>query len=572
MTLPDPTNANWNMDTGASSHLNSNATNLSTLFNSCMYPSVLVSDGKSIPVTNTGHSTLPTLYRPLHLNNLHQLVLGSPVANGSTQMCSAISSLDVKECFLHESYLILPTSSTSCFRRSDDSLDHVAFYNDHFYGLNSPHAFISELQPYAARSMSHRGGSTVIDLYTPDIPYMPFSRFTMTGFCNDPFALPDAISSPKSTYGFIWMIFRTLECITFLSPQPGGDVRVLSSASSKLLCISDINSPTLWCIGRKRQPQNFLAEDQQTCSTHRLLVDESYCWACASENEKYGKQKATELGKLWPLGLQIKDARTLAALNVMRLISKPTTANCIPEFQDTASNGQEKEAKVFTFYRMEEEGERYFTPCYVGGLHAYDGEINLKYEKNLISNEFAVKLCLEYEEKNREKLVKRELLVSLKGEFYFVKFIVNPEEDDVEPNVILGRSFMRLAKGIADFRNGIITIHPELGPFLDNSEETGKFEDDCDHLLDINFGNIPEIDEAGLPPFPYKMGKSKRNKKRELKNFQIFYSDVGPSLLNGKPLTQEEASREALAIDICKRFSILEEERPVIETMTYSDK
>ncbi|GJQ98829.1 hypothetical protein Tco_0521814 [Tanacetum coccineum] len=44
-----------------------------------------------------------------------------------------------------------------------------------------------------------------------------------------------------------------------------------------------------------------------------------------------------------------------------------------PEFQDTASSGQEREAKVFTFYRMEEEGERYFTPCYVGGLHAYDG-------------------------------------------------------------------------------------------------------------------------------------------------------------------------------------------------------
>ncbi|GKD00369.1 hypothetical protein Tco_1170643 [Tanacetum coccineum] len=70
MTLRDPTDANWNMDTGASSHLNSNATNLSTLFNSCMYPSVLVGDGKSIPITNTGHSTLPTPYRPLHLNNV----------------------------------------------------------------------------------------------------------------------------------------------------------------------------------------------------------------------------------------------------------------------------------------------------------------------------------------------------------------------------------------------------------------------------------------------------------------------------------------------------------------------
>ncbi|GKB10855.1 hypothetical protein Tco_0844778 [Tanacetum coccineum] len=213
-----------------------------------------------------------------------------------------------------------------------------------------------------------------------------------------------------------------------------------------------------------------------------------------------------------------------------------------PEFQDATSSGQEKEAKIVTFYWMEEEGERYFTPCYVGGLHAYDGEINLKYEKNLISNEFAVKLCLEYEEKNGEKLVKRELLVSLKGGFYFVKFIINPDEDDVDPSMILGRSFMRLAKGIADFGNGVITIHPELDPFLDNFEETKKLEDDWDYLLDINFGDLPEIVKAGLPPFVCKIGKSKRNKKRTLENFQLYYYDVGPSLSNGKPLTQEEAA------------------------------
>ncbi|GJR54909.1 hypothetical protein Tco_1405430 [Tanacetum coccineum] len=193
-----------------------------------------------------------------------------------------------------------------------------------------------------------------------------------------------------------------------------------------------------------------------------------------------------------------------------------------PEFQDTASSGQEKEARVFTFYRMEEKGERYFTPCYMGGLHAYDGEINLKYEKNLISNESTVKLCLEYEEKNREKLVKKELLVSLKGEFYFVKFIINPKEDDVDPSMILGRSFMRLTKGITHFGNGIITIHPKL--VLKKPRSLRMIGIIC------LFGDIPEIDKA------------------------------------------EEAAREALAIDISKRFSILEEDRPVIETMAYCDK
>ncbi|GJU27104.1 ribonuclease H-like domain-containing protein [Tanacetum coccineum] len=67
MTLSDPT---WNMDTGATSHLNSHASNLSTIFNSRLYPSIHVGDGTSIPVTNTGHSIIPSLHHPLHLHNV----------------------------------------------------------------------------------------------------------------------------------------------------------------------------------------------------------------------------------------------------------------------------------------------------------------------------------------------------------------------------------------------------------------------------------------------------------------------------------------------------------------------
>ncbi|GJU84963.1 ribonuclease H-like domain-containing protein [Tanacetum coccineum] len=35
-----------------------------------MYPSISVGDGHSIPVTNTGHSILPTPLKSLHLNNV----------------------------------------------------------------------------------------------------------------------------------------------------------------------------------------------------------------------------------------------------------------------------------------------------------------------------------------------------------------------------------------------------------------------------------------------------------------------------------------------------------------------
>ncbi|GJR03542.1 hypothetical protein Tco_0526526 [Tanacetum coccineum] len=122
--------------------------------------------------------------------------------------------------------------------------------------------------------------------------------------------------------------------------------------------------------------------------------------------------------------------------------------------------------------------ERYIAPCFVNGLEAYDGDINLEHDENMISNEFPVKLCLEDKVKDGDKIVKKELIVTLRGEIHFVKFIINPEEDNIELGVILGRLFMRLTIGIAGFRIGIITIYPELNPFLDNSDESEKFEDD----------------------------------------------------------------------------------------------
>ncbi|GJW14070.1 ribonuclease H-like domain-containing protein [Tanacetum coccineum] len=120
MTLRDPTYANWNMDTSASSHLNSNATNLSTLFNSCMYLSILVGDGKSIPVTNTGHSTLPTPYRPLHLNNLGKHV----------RLPFSLSETIVKSPFeiIHLDLWTSPLSSISGIKYYVLFLDHFSHY------------------------------------------------------------------------------------------------------------------------------------------------------------------------------------------------------------------------------------------------------------------------------------------------------------------------------------------------------------------------------------------------------------------------------------------------------------
>nr|GEW37839.1 hypothetical protein [Tanacetum cinerariifolium] len=193
-----------------------------------------------------------------------------------------------------------------------------------------------------------------------------------------------------------------------------------------------------------------------------------------------------------------------------------------PEYNDTADSGKKKEAKAFTFYQMEKEeiSERYVAPCFVNDLVAYDGEINLEHDKNLISNKFAVKFCLEHEVKNGDK------------------------EDDIEPGLVLGRSFLRLTKGIADFGNGIITIYPDLDPFNDDSNKSNDLGDDWVDILEgIYFSDIPEIDGLELPPYVCNMEKSSRDKKKPHGNYKITYSDKGPSLTMNKQSTTEEMTQ-----------------------------
>nr|GEU31185.1 copia protein [Tanacetum cinerariifolium] len=70
-----------------------------------------------------------------------------------------------------------------------------------------------------------------------------------------------------------------------------------------------------------------------------------------------------------------------------------------PEYQDMAVSKEMKVVNTLSFYRMEtdEISERYIAPCFMNGLEANDGEFNLEFDENLISNEFAIKLCLDYE-------------------------------------------------------------------------------------------------------------------------------------------------------------------------------
>nr|GEU70395.1 hypothetical protein [Tanacetum cinerariifolium] len=157
------------------------------------------------------------------------------------------------------------------------------------------------------------------------------------------------------------------------------------------------------------------------------------------------------------------------------------------EYQDTSGSKGKKVMNALSFYKIEtdEISERYIAPCFLNGLEAYDGKT----------------------------LVKKELIVALRGELYFVRFSINPKEDDFKPGVILGRSFLRLAKGFVNFDNGVTTIYPKPDPFKNDSKKI-KNSDDWDQLLDFNFDDVPKFGEE-LPPFKDKVELDEKTVKEE---------------------------------------------------------
>ncbi|GKE16195.1 hypothetical protein Tco_1423772, partial [Tanacetum coccineum] len=188
-------------------------------------------------------------------------------------------------------------------------------------------------------------------------------------------------------------------------------------------------------------------------------------------------------------------------------------------------------------------------------LDAYDGVTDLEYEKSLISNEFVVKLGLQYKvKKNGEKVVNWKLLAALKGELYFVKFVINPEEDDVEPCVIFGRSFLKLAKAVVDFRSGILTIWLDLITFNFDSN------DDLNALLaSIDVDDLPPINISDFPTFVCNLGKNLRIKKKPSKTYKMSYDVKGPSLTINRPRTQEELTKEEIKEDLYEMIIVTSE-------------
>ncbi|GJZ83426.1 ribonuclease H-like domain-containing protein [Tanacetum coccineum] len=177
----------WYMDTGATSHLSSDANNLTTIFNKRINTIIVVGNGATIPVTNSRHSILPSLHRHLYLHNVldyrtlrlllrcestgdlypfHTSTTTPTTLLSSTQSTwhqrlghpndDLIHQLDVKNAFLH-GYL----TETVYMHQPPGFIDpmhpdHVCLLRRSLYGLKQvPRAWFQRFMSYAVRVGFH---------------------------------------------------------------------------------------------------------------------------------------------------------------------------------------------------------------------------------------------------------------------------------------------------------------------------------------------------------------------------------------------------------------------------------
>nr|GEU89275.1 hypothetical protein [Tanacetum cinerariifolium] len=119
---------------------------------------------------------------------------------------------------------------------------------------------------------------------------------------------------------------------------------------------------------------------------------------------------------------------------------------------------------------------------------------------------------------------------------------------------------------LAQSLSGILTIWPETITFYSN-------DDDLDALLaSINVDELPPIDISSFPPFVCNMRKGLRNQEKPTKHYKMSYDGEGPLFTVNHPKTHEELAREEMEEDLYERIMLLNEKRPIIETLKDDDK
>ncbi|GJY61980.1 reverse transcriptase domain-containing protein [Tanacetum coccineum] len=136
-----------------------------------------------------------------------------------------------------------------------------------------------------------------------------------------------------------------------------------------------------------------------------------------------------------------------------------------------------------------------------------NGEINLEKNDDLISNDYAVKLCLEYEVRKGNKLVKKEFIVLLRGEIYFT-------ETDLPPMVCKigkgSRNKKKIMENIMYFNNGAGPSSSVGTPLTQEEAEKGHLPTVSADKVRLD-GKIKPEEERALVKVKGQMLKEKKD-------------------------------------------------------------
>ncbi|GJS02964.1 reverse transcriptase domain-containing protein [Tanacetum coccineum] len=127
------------------------------------------------------------------------------------------------------------------------------------------------------------------------------------------------------------------------------------------------------------------------------------------------------------------------------------------------------------------------------------------------------------------------------------------------------------------FLNGLNAYDGETGMEYKKNMISNEFTDklcfdyeEKDDLIDELDALLASIDVSDVPPLD--MGKSSKDKKRPRKAYKMRYDGEGSSLTINRARTQDELYREEIEEDLYEKIMILNEKRPIIETLKYRNK
>ena len=158
LTLMDPSDNQWYMDSGATAHLSNTTGNLKSIFNSSIGKTVTVANGGRIPINSSRYISFPTKSRPLSLNNV--LVTPSIIKN-LIYVCRFTRDNKCYVEFDPFNFSVKDLTTRKTILRSDNTGDLYPLHDLNNKATTQPSAFLTASSDVLHRRLAHPGDQTL---------------------------------------------------------------------------------------------------------------------------------------------------------------------------------------------------------------------------------------------------------------------------------------------------------------------------------------------------------------------------------------------------------------------------